>query len=211
MKSGAKTQIRTYTQTTRAESSEDTRRRIVHAFGDLVRKRWIDEIRLIDVAKAAKVTVQTVIRRFGGKNGLINAIPDVFGMETEFRRRAASGSVSEAIKAMVADYEISGDFYIRLLAQEHRHPALKQALDIGRAKHRAWNEALFKSSLEALPAAARERHLKSLIAMTDVYVWRLYRRDMNLSTGAVATQILETISKLNVAVSQVPLKSRKTS
>ena len=67
-------ETRTYRQTARAKAAEETGIRIVEAFMARMEDCWFEEIRLEDVASDAGVTVQTVIRRFGGKDGLLEAI-----------------------------------------------------------------------------------------------------------------------------------------
>ena len=66
-----KTAVRAYQQNARAESTEATGRRIVDAFLHRLMNHWFDEITLDQVAADAGVTVQTVVRRFGGKDGLL--------------------------------------------------------------------------------------------------------------------------------------------
>src|SRR6266545_3349860 len=58
---------RRYTQGARAQAAEATALRIVDAFLTRLMKQWFDEITLDGVAEDAGVTVQTVVRRFGGK------------------------------------------------------------------------------------------------------------------------------------------------
>ena len=65
---------RRYRQTARAASAQTLRQRIVLAFRDLLLARWIDEITLDEVAASAGTTRQSVIRLFGGKEGLIEAV-----------------------------------------------------------------------------------------------------------------------------------------
>lgn len=191
---------RAYRQGVRAEAAEETHRRILDVFVALVSERWLEDITLAEVAARAGVTAQTVIRRFGGKDGLIDGFNQTIGPEIEARRRAGAGSIASAVTALVADYEITGDSVVRLLAQEQRHPALKPVLAHGRASHRAETERAFAEVLKTLTGAARERHLKALIALTDVYVWQIYRRDMGLSRKETAQLMLETVTKLNAAV-----------
>ncbi len=191
---------RAYEQGARAEAAEETYRRILDAFMALARAKWLDDITLAEIAAAAGVTVQTVIRRFGGKDGLIAAFNMTVGPQIEARRRAGSASHATAIAALIDDYEMTGDLVVRLLAQELRHSALTPVLAHGRAKHREQTELAFRDVLDRLKGAARERHLRSLIAVTDVYVWQVFRRDMEMDRKAVTALILETVNKLNAAV-----------
>ena len=81
----------------------------------------------------------------------------------------------------------------------------------GRAHHRRTTEEAFGDVLAQLKGAARERHLNALIAVTDVYVWQLFRRDMGLDQKAVTAQVLETVNKLNAAVTGTAASPRSAS
>jgi AcrR family transcriptional regulator len=174
---------RRYRQGVRAAAAEATGERIVGAFAAALAERWFDEIRLEDVAREAGVTVQTVIRRFGTKEGLLAPAAERIGAEVRQRRARAIASVAAAVAALAKDYEVSGDLVLRILAQEDRHPALRAMADTGRAGQRAWLDQAFALWLDRLDAGARSAALDALVAVTDVYVWKLYRRDMKRSVG----------------------------
>jgi AcrR family transcriptional regulator len=180
MKSGsaALTRPRAYRQSARADAAAETHRRIIAAFLQRALKQWYDEITLEEVARDANVTVQTVIRRFGGKEGLLVAAHEQLSEEVMPRRSAPPGNIKAGLKALVADYEEIGDIFIRLLAQEPRYPLLSKLLDRGRAEHRAWVAGLFSPWLASLSPARRERRLTALVAVCDIYTWKLLRRDL---------------------------------
>jgi len=71
-----------------------------------------------------------------------------------------------------------------MLAEEHRIPGFAEVAAVGRTKHRAWIEAAFAEQLAVNPAPERDRILTALIAATDVYVWKLLRRDLGLDRTA---------------------------
>lgn len=177
---------RAYRQTARAESAAETHRRIIAAFLRQAQEGWIDEITLDEVAREADVTVQTVIRRFGGKEGLLIAAHQHLSADVLPRRNAPSGNVKTGLKALVGDYEVIGDIFIRLLAQEPRYPLLSKLLDRGRAEHRQWVAELFAPWLKRVSPARRERLLAALIAVCDIYTWKLLRRDLRHERGEVA-------------------------
>ncbi len=181
---------RPYRQGARAEAAEATRRRIVAAFTEAVRERWLEDITLDQVAEAAGVTVQTVIRRFGGKEGLLAGMRDQFGGEVLETRKAPVGDLERAVANVCADYESSGDMIVRLLAQERRFPTLKPFLDFGRAGHRRWVADVAAPWIDGLDAPAREAAIDALIAAMDVYVWTLLRRDLGRSAEATRKTML---------------------
>lgn len=204
-------QTRSYEQGARAEAAELTHRRILDVFVALARSKWLEDITLAEIASEAGVTVQTIIRRFGGKDGLISAFPSTIGPDIEARRAAGSASHASAVTALVDDYELTGDFLVRMLAQEHRYEVLGPMLNVGRVHHRRSTEDAFADVLMHLKGAARERHLKSLIAATDVYVWQIFRRDMQMDQKAVTALVLETVNKLNAAVMGTAASPRRAS
>lgn len=184
-------ETRPYTLGARADAAAATHEAIGNAFVQFMRDRWFDEITLDEVARAAGVTVQTVIRRYGGKQGLLEAATDWLAHDIGTRRASPPGDTPAALDALIRDYEVIGDFLLRLLAQEERHPALKPLLDFGRAGHREWATVTFRHVLEGLAPAARKRRLALLVVATDVYTWKLLRRDQGFSPAVVKTLMTE--------------------
>jgi AcrR family transcriptional regulator len=179
-------QARPYRQTARADSAEATGRRIVDAFLKRLREQWYDEIRLEQVAEDAGVTVQTVVRRFGGKADLLAEAVRSMVREARERRATPPGDPERLIRSLVADYERTGDTIIRLLALEPRHAVLREHLTHARRRHRDWITSAFAGDLERLEPGARGSALDALVVATDVYTWKLLRRDMG--RGVAATQ-----------------------
>ncbi|MEZ0605799.1 TetR/AcrR family transcriptional regulator [Paraburkholderia sp. IW21] len=184
---------RMYKQVARAEAAAATHERIVRAFLDMAVQRWYDEITLADVARASGVTVQTVIRRFGSKEQLFEAASKQFHDDVVARRKPHIETVDGAIDALVDDYEVAGDMLVRTLALEERFAILKGTLDNGRKGHRTWVEQTFSRELAQRKTAARESLVRKLITVTDVYVWKLLRRDMGLTSKATGQEILALV------------------
>jgi AcrR family transcriptional regulator len=188
---------RPYRQSARSEAAAETGRRIVEAFLARMCSEWMDEITLDAVAQDAGVTVQTVIRRFGGKEGLTQAAAQHLGGEIGTRLDPLEeGDWRGHVKAIFADYERTGDLVLRLLAQQERWPALKPLLDIGRATHRARILKVYRPYLDPLSRHEREIRIPALIMLTDVYSWRLLRRDQGLGLAAATRAVLELVGGL---------------
>lgn len=183
---------RPYRQTARAAAAEANAGRVVEAFRERLTRLWFDEIRLEDVAQDAGVTVQTVIRRFGGKEGLLEAVVDVIAVEIAATRQAASGDPRQAVRSVAKDYEVSGDLVLRVLAQEERYPALRRITDVGRRNHRAWVADVFAPWLKDLAAEPARQRLDALVVATDLYVWKLIRRDM----GRPVAELIDLMDRL---------------
>ena len=180
-RSGSPGKARDYRQTARAEAAEVTRLRIVEAFSECWRRQWFDEITLEEVADRAEVSVRTVIRQFGGKEGLVGAFVTYVAPQVDARRTVTPGDIGEAINRLVDNYEVVGDATIRALAQEERLPALGPLIRKGRDGHRAIIGANFAPWLDPLPPADRPRAVDALVIVTDIYAWKLLRRDMGRS------------------------------
>jgi AcrR family transcriptional regulator len=169
---------RPYAQGARARSTEENGRRIVDAFINRLMKQWYDEITLDLVAEDSGVTVQTIVRRFGGKEGLLGQAVVILAAKINAQRAMPGGDIDGIVESLFADYEQTGDTVMRLLALEPRHPAIRIATDVGRREHRQWVTGVFGSRLGGLGATARQRAIDALIIATDVYAWKLLRRDM---------------------------------
>src|SRR5262249_31216476 len=126
---------RHYVQTVRAQSAEATGRRIMDAFLARLMQQWFDEITLESVATDAGVTVQTIVRRFGGKEGLLGKAVVILSDQIKAQRSTPSGDLEKVLDNLIGDYETTGDAVVRLLALEPRHLALKDVLEIGRREH----------------------------------------------------------------------------
>src|SRR5262249_4979841 len=122
--------IRAYHQVNRAESAKATASRIAEAFLALLMKQWFDEITLDQVAKDAEVTVQTVVRRFGGKAGLLESAVAIFSERVKAQRKSPPGEIDRVVENLLGDYEQTGDAVIRLLALEGRHAAVVPVLKL---------------------------------------------------------------------------------
>jgi AcrR family transcriptional regulator len=188
---------RSYTMGARAQAVEETRRRIQEALFDLCRSRMFPEISLEDVAREAGVSVQTVLRQFGSRAGLIEAnIAYSIDRVTE-ERAAPVGDVDSALRVLLDHYELRGDTAMLMLAQESSDPQVGMITERGRRMHRTWVENVFA------PFAAPNDGLNDLLVVaTDVYTWKLLRRDRGLSRA-------QTEQRMKALVGAVLATARK--
>jgi AcrR family transcriptional regulator len=188
---------RPYRMQARAEAAAATGERILDAAVAVFWQQPVDDIPLEEVARRAGVSLQTVIRRFGGKQGLFAAAAQ---RETERVRRqrdqAPVGDLGGAVRNLLDHYEQLGGPVLRLLAQEDRSPALRALADQGRAYHACWCERVFAPALAGLRGAQRARRLAQLIAVTDVLTWKLLRRDRHLSRRQTELALIELLQPL---------------
>ena len=112
------------------------------------------------------------------------------------RDQAPVGDVEGAVENLVDHYEEWGDTALRLLAQEERVAPFRSITDAGRAFHHEWVERTFAPLLAKRNGEERRRLLAELIAVCDVYFWKLLRRDLGLSREQTELAITETILAL---------------
>lgn len=183
---------RSYRMGARAAAAAETGRRILEAVLDLHLERFHDEITLEDVADRAGVTVQTVLRRFGTKDRLIDAAAEHIRTDVTRQRFAAPvGDVAGAVDNLLDHYDSAGASGLRLLAQEDRVPQLKQIADRGRSFHYEWVERTFAPFLDSRDD--RERLRTKLIVLTDLYVWKLLNGDLGLDRTETRQVLIEMI------------------
>lgn len=180
---------RTYTQTARAAAAEETRQRILRAAFELQTERMSSEISLEDVAERAGVSVQTLLRRFGNRAGLIEAGIAYANEEITEERRTPVGDSSAAITVLLDHYEKRGDFVLLMLAQENAHDHVRRMSEAGKVTHRRWVAEVFSPTLDPLTSEAAEQTLDLLVVATDVYTWKLLRRDRGLSRAQTEGRI----------------------
>ena len=185
--------IRPYTQRARAEASEATHRRIMDALADLVGERSSMSIQLSEVAERAEVSVQTILRRFGSRDGLFDQTIEYQSGKVEAEREAPVGSPPEAVRILVDHYEQRGDGVVALLAQEAADERIRGIVTRGRAVHRRWVESVFAPWMDEAEAAERAERVRLLIVATDVYVWKLLRRDAKLSRQEAEMHMLRLV------------------
>lgn len=189
---------RAYQMRARAEAAERTALRILDAAIALWRERDYDEFTLRQVADRAGVSLSTVVRRFGSKEGLAEAVLHSDRVGTQRSRDAVpAGAIKAAVQMIVADYEVNGDAVLRMLVLEDRIEVVRRVVEAGRAAHSAWVERVFAPRL-ARPPARRRRQMLQLVVATDIYTWKLLRRDRRLDARevrAVMQEMCEAIVK----------------
>jgi AcrR family transcriptional regulator len=163
---------RSYTMGARAEAVAETRQRIIEALFELGRERMFPDISLDDVAAAADVSVQTILRHFGSRAGLATATMDHAIAAVTEERRAPVGDVDAAVTVIVDHYEDRGRTALLMLAQESTDPQVAELTRRGRAMHRKWVTDVFSPF-----AGPRDPLVDLLVVATDVYTWKLLRID----------------------------------
>lgn len=194
-----KLKTRSYDMSARAAQAEATRARIRQAAVALYTERSLDGFTLDEVARRAEVTVQTVLRAFKSKDQLILAALGVLATHGRaMKTPPVPGDIAGAVAVIFDLYETIGDHVVQQLCDEHRLPALKAEMDLGRQGHADWVSAAFAPQLKRHGGKARAQLFNALMVATDVYVWKLLRRDRNLDrpqAEAVVRQLIIGITR----------------
>jgi len=194
---GQATATRPYRMGMRAASATANGERILASARRLFGEIRYDQVSLDDVAAEAGVTERTVVRRFGSKERLFGAVGAERGVSIrEARDKVPAGNIAEAVRLLIGTYEDSGDEVLHLLSQERGLAGVPNTVEAGRRYHAAWVERAFSPLLRKLPAAVRRRRIGQLVAVTDIYCWKVLRRDVGLSRAGVEASLRELIGDI---------------
>lgn len=181
---------RTYSMTTRARSAAATRQRILEAAIALIGVHPFRDLTLELVAEGAGVSVKTVLRQFGTRDGLIAAAMDAAAAQVEDERRTPPGDDAAAVRIVVDHYETRGRTALLMLAQEDHDEIARRVTARGKQMHRTWVRDAFA------PATDDEAVLDLLVVATDVYAWKLLRLDRGLSRATTEARLHELVTAI---------------
>jgi AcrR family transcriptional regulator len=152
---------------------------------------------LADVAARSGVTVQTVLRRFGSRDGLLTAALVRTASRVSVQRGGAPvGDPAGAVENLVEHYEQLGDKVLRMLEESSRNKAIRRLTELGFAYHRDWCKRVFAPTLAALDPPERALRTAQLVAVTDIQVWKLLRRDQRLGRERTERAMLGMVEPL---------------
>lgn len=188
---------RPYRMKARAKAAKATADRVLDVAVELFTESAFEDVSLDDVAARAGVSKRTVLRRFGSKEELFVAAGDRAGEEMQRGRdEAPVGDIEGAVADVVAHYERWGDNRLRMLAQEDRIPVVARDARLGREYHWSWVEKTFAPLVRGTRGSGRKRRIATLVLLTDVYTWKLLRRDLALSRSETEELLADLIRKL---------------
>lgn len=197
MKEARGATVRPYRMGVRAITATANGERILAAARRLFGELRYDQVSLDDIAAQSGVTERTVVRRFGSKERLFVAVSSerAAGIRRA-RDETPAGDIPEAVRLLVETYEQWGDEVLHFLAQERGLTDVTNTVEAGRTYHAAWVERALSPLLGELPAPVRRRRMGQLVAVTDIYHWKVLRRDLGLSRAEVETSICELIGDI---------------
>lgn len=168
----------------RGDAVAATRRRILEAVRNLAYDELDFEPTLEAIAGRAGVSVQTVLRHFETREATLGAAVEAATGEIVAERRPPTGDVDAALGTLLQHYELRGDFVLAMLARERMNTAIAAVAESGKREHRAWVEAVFADRIPA-DAGRREELVDLLVVATDVFAWKLLRRDRGHAVSTV--------------------------
>jgi len=190
---------RKYDSSKRQAQAEARRTHILKCAARMLADATNDEFRLEDVAQAAGVSVQTILRAFGCKDGLVVATLETEAPDSVDFTSFANIEVDDLetfVRTVFSVYDKIGDLVIHALAEEHRSPIFQRSLDVGRSYHVEWVSQVFAPYLERQTPAERTALFRALMIATDIYVWKILRRDESLSLDEVVATVSYSLKSL---------------
>ena len=181
----------------RAAAAEEATERILDAAEELFWENPVQPVTMAAAAERAGVSVHSIIRRFGGQEGMVGAVARRSQARASVKRdEAVPGDLASTIHALMNHYESLGDRVLALLAAEGQSEALAEIVEQGRELHVTWCERFFASALARRRGRERRRLLAQLVAVCDVYTWELLRRRRGLGRRETELALIELLDPL---------------
>ena len=188
---------RPYRMQSRAEAAQETVNSILRAATSAFGSTGFADVTLRQIADAAEVSVQTVIRRFGSKEVLFEAVVDGERTRVAAKRKVPDGAdLHRRIEILVGHYEEDGDVVLHLLSEEDRSPEIARVVAEGRRTHRTWVETHLPEVFAGAQGAERRQLVDAAVAATDLFTWKLLRRDIGRNPMEVVEVMVRMLDGL---------------
>jgi AcrR family transcriptional regulator len=198
--------VRAYNSEQRNLAVQKSRERAIAEFIVLSGKMSLDEITLEKVAQATGVTVRTLLRHFDGKEHLVREAHETILKSVESILVEEEPGSHAFIGRIVRFMEVAGDYVVRFESEAGQYPSLVADLEKGRQMRRMALSRMFDANIQC-DEAARERALQALYVVSDVYAWKILRRDYGLSMEDTQSLLLDLTE---VVMKHIPLMSKDT-
>lgn len=186
------TETRSYSMEKRTESANLTEKKILKGLFDTWLENSLHDITLDKVAQRSGVTVRTILRKFGSKEGLFDAaLKGDIGEMASRKNRTEAGNLESIMDTLMEEYEATGKAGIRTLALEHELTQAAELIAKGRRVHWAWCARVFAPYMIGLDAENQHQMVGALYVETDINCWKLLRIDFSFSE-AETRQIMLT-------------------
>lgn len=152
---------------------------------------------LEEVAGGAGTTVQTVLRHFGSKSGLLAACAERGMAHTQLERdQVPTGDLGAVAEYLGQHYEEVGDMVLAMLTFEDQGPDHASIAERGREMHRAWVERVLEPLIEQVATDDRPRRVAVLVAVTDLLTWKVLRKEQGLEQHEYQRSVHELLEAL---------------
>lgn len=188
---------RPYRQTARAERQDRTRDALLDAADTAFFLGQWEQISLTEMAAAASVTKQTLLRHFGSKEGLLEqAAARGLQRVRDQRWSAPTRDLPGAVDNLLDHYEEVGERAMKIPAGNGGGAAMAEIGRGARQLHYDWVEHAFGAWLNQRQGKARARDRAALIALCDVHTWWLLSHDLALPRPEVRATLIRAIGSL---------------
>lgn len=180
----------------RAESVEETRRRIIDATFALHAEKGVVATSMQDVAERADVALRTVYYHYPTIDALVagcrtkvvavlaRPTPAIFEGLTTFEER-----IRRLVHELFAMYDRGGALIEVARCEQHEVAGLAEYV----ADEAAWHEALTREALR--PFKPGSRAAQDVTALTDFYVWKACTQQ-NLTTRQAADLVYRSLAAI---------------
>lgn len=188
---------RPYNQVARAERQQHTHEALLDAADEaFFSGRW-EQTSLAEIAAAAGVTKQTLLRHFGSKEGLFEQASSRGVQRVRDQRWSTPrDNVPGAVDNLLDHYEQSGERGMKLADAGPSNQVMAEIGRAGRRLHYDWVDHAFGIPLGRLDSELRARARAALIALCDVHVWWLLSHDLGLARAELRATLIQAISGL---------------
>jgi AcrR family transcriptional regulator len=195
----AETTGRSYTQVARAAAQERTRTALLDAAEAAFFSGAWEQTSLTEIAVAAGVTKQTLLRHFGSKDGLAaHAAQRGQQQVREQRWSAPTDDLPGAVDNLLDHYDEFGGRAMKIAAGLASLGGAETE-DLGRTArqiHYDWVDHAFGTWLGRARGKTRGRRRAALIVLCDVQTWWLLSRDLGLARDEVRATLILAIEGL---------------
>jgi AcrR family transcriptional regulator len=190
---------RPYTQVVRAAAQERTRTALLDAADAAFFSGSWEQTSLTEIAAAAGVTKQTLLRHFGSKEGLASRAAQRGQQQVRDQRWSTpTDDVPGAVDNLLDHYDEFGGRAMKIAAGLASLGGGEMD-DIGRTArqiHYDWVDHAFGTWLRRTRGETRARRRAGLIAVCDVQTWWLLSHDLGLARDEVQATLILAIEGL---------------
>ncbi len=181
----------------RAAAAAATLERIRDAATGLFSEQSYDEVSLEAVARRARVSLPTILRKFGSKDALFVECARAMNEREQEARKVVPGDVRGAVRLLALRYEQLLPLW-RHLGLEERFPSVAEVMAGVRERHLAWLADAFAPFLAPRRGKLRARQLAALFGATEIYLWWTWRTHLGLDALEAEQTMFEVLEALVV-------------